>query len=69
MRLPSTYRGIIPYRIQQLIFKNGKNQLKHTDDYKNTGPVENLKFYLMKKDYKTEKRVEGTVLVFMQHCT
>lgn len=42
MKLPSTYRVTIPYRIQQLIFKKKmkkkktkiKNEMKYTDDCK-----------------------------------
>lgn len=36
MKLPSTYRVTIPYRIQQLIFKNKikNNEMKYTDDRK-----------------------------------
>lgn len=58
MRLPSTYRGTIPSRIQRLIFKNGKKKKKSNETHRwrqDTGPVENLKFYLMKKDYKIEE--------------
>lgn len=63
MKLPSTYRVTIPYRIQQLIFKNKRKNGTHRW-LQDTGPVENSKFSLM-KEYKIEKRVEKSGFIFM----